>query len=79
MKVSLDCDSVIEYLVASYRERLEDDGDLVADEFQENINGLAKVKFENKSDAIILDGDIEAVNEILPSKLSDQIEDQLGE
>jgi hypothetical protein len=79
MKVSLTADSVIDYLVASYRERLEDDGDLLADEFQENINNLAKVKFETKNDVLILEGDIEAVNEILPSVLSNQIENQLGD
>ena len=77
MKASLTADSVIDYLVASYRERLEDDGDLLADEFQENINNLAKAKFDHKDDVIILDGDIEAVNEILPGKLSSQLEEQL--
>jgi|APGre2960657404_1045060.scaffolds.fasta_scaffold03061_8 hypothetical protein len=79
MKASLTADSVIDYLVASYRERLEDDGDLLADEFQENINNLAKVKFDHGSDVIVLNGDIEAVNEILPSVLSNQIENQLGD
>jgi hypothetical protein len=77
MKASLTCDSVIEYLIASYRERLEDDGDFVADELQENINNLAKVKYDNDSDVIVLDGDIEAVNEILPSTLSNQLEEQI--
>lgn len=77
MKASLTADSVIDYLVASYRERLEDDGDLLADEFQENINNLAKAKFDHKDDVIILDGDIEAVNEILPGQLSSQLEEQL--
>lgn len=79
MKVSLTVDSVIDYLVASYRERLEDDGDLLADEFQENINNLAKAKFDHGNDVIVLSGDIEAVNEILPSVLSNQIENQLGD
>jgi hypothetical protein len=79
MKVSLTADSVIDYLVASYRERLEDDGDLLADEFQENISNLAKAKFDHGSDVIVLSGDIEAVNEILPSVLSNQIENQLGD
>jgi hypothetical protein len=79
MKASLTADSVIDYLVASYRERLEDDGDLLADEFQENINNLAKVKFDHGSDVIVLNGDIGAVNEILPSVLSNQIENQLGD
>jgi len=79
MKASLTVNSVIDYLVASYRERLEDDGDLLADEFQENINNLAKAKFDHGSDVIVLNGDIEAVNEILPSALSNQIENQLGD
>lgn len=79
MKVSLTADSVIDYLVASYRERLEDDGDLLANEFQENINNLAKAKFDHGNDVIVLSGDIEAVNEILPSVLSNQIENQLGD
>jgi hypothetical protein len=79
MKVSLTVDSVIDYLVASYRERLEDDGDLLANEFQENINNLAKAKFDHGNDVIVLSGDIEAVNEILPSVLSNQIENQLGD
>jgi len=79
MKASLTVNSVIDYLVASYRERLEDDGDLLADEFQENINNLAKAKFDHGSDVIVLSGDIEAVNEILPSVLSNQIENQLGD
>ena len=79
MKVSLTVDSVIDYLVASYRERLEDDGDLLADEFQENISNLAKAKFDHGNDVIVLSGDIEAVNEILPSVLSNQIENQLGD
>lgn len=77
MKASLTCDSVIDYLIASYRERLEDDGDFVADEFQENINNLAKVNFDHENDVITLDGDVEAVNEILPSKLGNQIEEQI--
>ena len=79
MKVSLTVDSVIDSLVASYRERLEDDGDLLANEFQENINNLAKAKFDHGNDVIVLSGDIEAVNEILPSVLSNQIENQLGD
>ena len=79
MKASLTVDSVIDYLVASYRERLEDDGDLLANEFQENINNLAKAKFDHGNDVIVLSGDIEAVYEILPSVLSNQIENQLGD
>ena len=53
MKVSLTVDSVIDYLVASYRERLEDDGDLLANEFQENINNLAKAKFDHGNDVVV--------------------------
>lgn len=77
MKASLTCDSVIDYLIASYRERLEDDGDFVADELQENINNLAKAKFDHKEDVIVLEGDIEAVNEIVPEGLSRQLEEQI--
>lgn len=77
MKASLTCDSVIDYLIASYRERLEDDGDFVADELQENINNLAKAKFDHKEDVIVLEGDIEAVNEIMPEGLSRQLEEQI--
>ena len=77
MKASLTCDSVINYLVHCYRERLEDDGDLLADEFQESINNLAKAKFDHKEDVIVLEGDIEAVNEIMPEGLSRQLEEQI--
>lgn len=78
-KAFLDADKVVDYLVACYREQLEDDGDLIASEFQENINNLAKCAYEDGRDVILMEGDIIAVNEILPSRLTNDFEDQLEE
>jgi hypothetical protein len=53
MKMQIDANKVIELLVASYRERLEDDGDLVADELALNWpNQIERVEYDPAKDVI---------------------------
>lgn len=53
MKMKIDTDKVIDLLVASYRERLEDDGDLVADELGLNWpNQIERVEYDPAADVI---------------------------
>lgn len=78
-KVVLNCESVIDYLVASYRERLEDDGELIRDEFADNINKMCDVTYDADNDCIILEGNVNDVDEIMPKQISRQIAEQLEE
>jgi len=53
MKMKVDASKVIDLLVAAYRERLEDDGDLVADELGENWpNEIERVEYDPAKDEI---------------------------
>jgi hypothetical protein len=81
-KIVLECADVIDFLVESYRARLEDDGEFIVDELKDNCNSLVQVSYDTDDDRIIIDGDVLQVKELqeeLPKKLSRQIEEQLEE
>jgi len=81
-KIVLECADVIDFLVKSYRARLEDDGEFIVDELKDNCNSLVQVSYDTDDDRIIIDVDVLQVKELqeeLPKKLSRQIEEQLEE
>ena len=81
-KIVLECADVIDFLVKSYRARLEDDGEFIVDELKDNCNSIVQVSYDTDDDRIIIDGDVLQVKELqeeLPKKLSRQIEEQLEE
>ena len=59
----------IEFLVASYKERLEDDGDFIADELKLNINEVADVGYDHDADELVVIGDVDTAREVTPNWL----------
>lgn len=63
-------DFVINALVKSYREQLEDNGDLVASEFENSLNNLAKCTYNVDEDTIVMSQeDFDKVKDILPKEV----------
>lgn len=69
MKVNVSASKAIEFLVASYKERLEDDGDFIADELKLNINEVANVVFDHDTDELVVTGNVHSAREATPNWL----------
>ena len=69
MKINVSASKAIEFLVASYKERLEDDGDFIADELKLNINEVADIVFDHDNDELVVTGDVATAKEATPDWL----------
>ncbi len=81
-KVILESDDVIEFLVESYRARLEDDGEFISDELKDNLNRHVQVSYDPDDDWIIIEGDPLKMKDLeveLPKKLAEQVKEQMEE
>lgn len=56
---------VIDYLVAAYREELEDNGDLIASEFEKSVNNVVSARYHDSLDKIIVDGNVAELDDVL--------------
>ena len=81
-KVVLESDDVIEFLVESYRARLQDDGEFISDELKDNLNSHVQVSYDSDDDWIIIEGDPLKMKDLeveLPKKLAEQVKEQMEE
>jgi hypothetical protein len=67
MPLVASTDAVISYLVAAYRSALEDDGDLVAFEFEDSVNKAGSASYDSDADVIYVDCDLAKLMEVLPA------------
>lgn len=72
--MQMNTDDVIRYLVAAFREELEDDGDLVAMKFVEAVNEPALIKYDPVNDKIV----VEEGKDMVMNSLSDEAKAILG-
>lgn len=67
MPLVASTDAVISYLVEAYRAALEDDGDLVAFEFENSVNKTGLTSYDPDADVISVDCDLAKLIEVLPA------------
>jgi hypothetical protein len=67
MPLVASTDAVIFYLVGAYRAALEDDGDLVAFEFEDSVNKAGSASYDPDSDVISVNCDLAKLMEVLPA------------
>jgi hypothetical protein len=66
MPLVASTDAVIDYLVEAYREALEDDGDLVASELEDSVNGIISAVYDSDADVVSVNCDPAKLQEVLP-------------